>query len=56
MPRGTGKYGSAVHRNLAVLKYLADEGTWKNPSQIRMGSGGFNPADVTKILNDFLAR
>jgi len=56
MPRGTGKYGSAGHRNLAVLKYLVDEGTWKNPSQIGRSSGGFNPADVTKILNDFLAR
>ena len=56
MPRGTGKYGSAGHRNLAVLKYLADEGTWKNPSQIRMGSGGFNPADITEILVVLITR
>ena len=56
MARRTGKYGTPAQRNLAVLDFLVRTGNWVNANQIRMGSGGFNPADVTKILNDFLAR
>jgi DNA-binding HxlR family transcriptional regulator len=54
--RGTGRYGNVATRNLAVLKFLSGVGTWENPNKIRLGSGGFNPADITKILNDFLVR
>ena len=31
-------------------------GTWENPQRIRLGSGGFNPADVKTILDVFTVK
>ena len=56
MPRRTGKYGSVVNRNLTVLGFLVNHGTWANANQIRLGSGGFNPADVNDTLDSFIVR
>ena len=54
--RRKGKYGTIVHKNLAVLDFLSNHGTWANPNQIRVGSGGFNPADVMEILDGLMTR
>ena len=56
MARRKGKYGTPAQRNLAVLNYLVRAGSWVNSNQIRVGSGGFNPADVTEILDTLIGR
>ena len=56
MPRSTGKNRDSLSRNLAVLGFLMKSGTWENPQRIRLGSGGFNPADVTEILDTLIGR
>ena len=56
MARRTGKYGTPAQRNLAVLDFLVRAGSWVNSNQIRVGSGGFNPADVTDILVVLIGR
>ena len=56
MARRKGKYGTPAQRNLAVLNYLVRAGSWVNANQIRMGSGGFNPADIMDSLNVFITR
>ncbi len=50
------KYVNNGTRNLTILNYLTNVGTWKNHNQITTGTGNYHPSDVKIVLNDFLIR